>query len=192
MGQDDDIARVFLALRGSLSRAIRHIVPPKEIEDIVQETYVSVCRLDGKRAIRSPRSFMFKTARNLALDHAKRAGTRLSESYDETADGHVVPARLQGDDTFEQACSEVEFSRFCDAVRYLPTQCRRAFVLRKVYGYSQKEIAKVMRISEGTVEKHIAEGIRRCTHYMAGKDRRRHVTRSRGNAAGGSRRGFGQ
>src|SRR5690606_20794216 len=45
-------------------------------------------------------------------------------------------------------------------------QCRKAFVLRKVYGYSQKEIADSLGISENTVEKHIATGIKRCTGYM--------------------------
>ena len=45
-------------------------------------------------------------------------------------------------------------------------QCRRAFVLKKVYGYSIKEIATELAISEKTVEKHIAQGIKRCTLYM--------------------------
>jgi DNA-binding CsgD family transcriptional regulator len=40
-------------------------------------------------------------------------------------------------------------------------------VLKKVYGYSQKEIALSLSISENTVEKHIATGIKRCSHYMA-------------------------
>jgi len=40
-------------------------------------------------------------------------------------------------------------------------------VLKKVYGYSQKEIAIKLDISENTVEKHIATGIKRCTQFMA-------------------------
>jgi DNA-binding NarL/FixJ family response regulator len=35
-----------------------------------------------------------------------------------------------------------------------------------VYGYTQKEIAKELDISESTVEKHIAVGFKRCTIYM--------------------------
>ena len=35
-----------------------------------------------------------------------------------------------------------------------------------MYGYTQKEIAKTMNISESTVEKHIAMGIKKCTQYM--------------------------
>lgn len=166
MREDDNIASVFMSLRGGLARAVQHIVPPKEIEDIVQETYVRVCQVGGKKEIKSPRSFMYKTARNLALDHVKRAESRLADSFDATGDSELPTSQLLADGTLDQACSEEEFSRFCDAVRYLPVQCRRAFVLKKVYGYSQREIAKIMQISERTVEKHISSGIKRCMYFM--------------------------
>ena len=166
MREDDNIASVFVSMRGSLARAVQHIVPPKEIEDIVQETYVHVCQVDGKNEIKSPRSFIYKTARNLALDHVKRAEYRLADSFDATEDSELPTSQLPADSTLDQACSEEEFSKFCDAVRYLPVRCRRAFVLKKVYGYSQREIAKVMQISERTVEKHISSGIKRCMYFM--------------------------
>ena len=63
--------------------------------------------------------------------------------------------------TFRAVVSDDEFAKFCEAVRFLPEQCRRAFVLRKVYGFSQREIAEVMSIAESTVEKHIALGVKR-------------------------------
>lgn len=166
MSENDNIASVFVSMRSSLARAVQHIVPPKEIEDIVQETYVRVCQVGGKNEIKSPRSFIYKTARNLALDHVKRAESRLAVSFDATEDSELPTSQLLADSTLDQACSEEEFSRFCDGVRYLPVRCRRAFVLKKVYGYSQREIAKVMQISERTVEKHISSGIKRCMYFM--------------------------
>jgi RNA polymerase sigma-70 factor (ECF subfamily) len=170
MREDDNIADIFMAIRGRLARAVQHIVPPKEIEDIVQETYLRIRQVGGKTNIQSPRSFMFRTARNLALDHVKRAESRLADSYDELEDGGLQAHQLPGDSTLGKVCSDEEFAQFCDGVRYLPIQCRRAFVLRKVYGYSQREIAKVMQISESTVEKHIAEGIKRCMYFMEQKN----------------------
>lgn len=166
MHEDDSIASVFVSLRGSLARAVRNIVPPKEIEDIVQETYVRVCQVGSEKEIRSPRSFMLKTARNLALDYVKRSEVRLSDSLDVTGDSQLPASQLRVDSTLDQVCSEEEFSQFCDGVRYLSAQCRRAFVLKKVYGYSQREIATIMRISERTVEKHISNGIKRCMYFM--------------------------
>lgn len=162
----DSINEIYMSLRGSLARAVMGIVPPKEIEDIVQETYVRVCQIERKEKIREPRSFLFKTARNLALDHVKRAESRLAVSVEETGETGFGEAQRSNDETYCQVASNEEFSHFCEAVRQLPVQCRRAFVLKKVYGCSQREIAKEMNLSESTVEKHIAQGIKRCTYFM--------------------------
>jgi RNA polymerase sigma factor (sigma-70 family) len=44
----------------------------------------------------------------------------------------------------------------------LPSQCRQVFTLRKVYGYSQKEIATRLSIPESTVEKHLTQAAFYC------------------------------
>lgn len=170
MREDLNIATVFESVRESLARAVQHIVPAKEIEDIVQETYVRFCRAQGRRKIRSPRSFMFRTARNLALDYVKRAESRLAESFDESDEATLPRVAAASDSTMDRVSSEEEFSLFCDSVKELPEKCRRAFILRKVYGYTQKEIASMMTISEKTVEKHISLGIKRCTEYLVQHD----------------------
>lgn len=164
---NDNIVNVFVALRSTLARAVSRLVPPKEVEDIVQETYVRVCQVDAPEQIQFPRSFMLRTAKNLALDHLKRAETRLSVSMDDELDLEAVGYITRADDTFDRVAANQEFGFFCEAVRQLPQQCRKAFVLKKVYGYSQKEIALSLDISENTVEKHIATGIKRCAQYMA-------------------------
>ena len=166
MASKEGIHGVFMSIRGSLARAVFGIVPPKEIEDIVQETYVRVCQIERKDRIREPRSFLFKTARNLALDHAKRAESRLVVSVEDTEGYGIGEVDHLVDETYNRVTSDEEFSQFCEAVRRLPVQCRRAFVLKKVYGYSQREIATKMELSESTVEKHIAQGIKRCTYFM--------------------------
>jgi RNA polymerase sigma-70 factor (ECF subfamily) len=170
MSDEQNVRAVFVTLRRHLARAVSRIVPPRDIEDIVQETYVRVCQVDQPETIRHPRSFLYRIACNIALDHVKRAESRLTDSMDEVADGdeHFDAAR-SGDETYDQVAAKQEFEFFCEAVRQLPLQCRRAFVLRKVYGYSQKEIAETLSLSENTVEKHIAHGIKRCGHFMAAR-----------------------
>jgi len=58
-------------------------------------------------------------------------------------------------------------------VRSLPLQCRRAFVLKKVYGYSYSEIAQKLQISEKTVEKHISKGLTLCRSHLSALDEQR-------------------
>jgi len=170
MSDKENISAVFVTLRRHLARAVSRIVPPRDIEDVVQETYVRVCQVEQPETIRHPRSFLYTIACNIALDHAKRAESRLSDSLDAEPDAnqHFATAR-SGDETYDQVAARQEFEFFCEAVRQLPVQCRRAFVLRKVYGYTQKEIAEALDLSESTVEKHIAYGIKRCGYFMAAR-----------------------
>lgn len=166
----DRLLDTYLALRGRLARLVMGIVPPKEVEDIVQETYVRVCQVKNKDAIREPRSFLFRTAQNLALDYAKRAESRLTagtEWIDELPAADSAPAAgADADVTYAQVASDEEFVLFCEAVRELPRQCRRAFILKKVYGYSLKEIAAEMGVTQVTVESHIVAGTKRCVKTL--------------------------
>ena len=163
------IDRTYLSIVGRLKRSAAGIVPPKEVEDIVQEAYVRACQAERESPITAPRSFLFKIVKNLALDHVKRAETRLSDSFDEDEPGHELWA--YGVDPLNEAASHEEFSLFCEAVRLLPTQCRRAFVLKKVYGYSRREIAERMGVSENTVQTHIARGMKACMQFMEHTER---------------------
>ena len=166
MADQQSRTSVYMSIRGALARIASRVVPPKDVEDIVQETYVRLCQAEKKSDIRSPRSFMYRTAHNLALDHIKRAESRLAVSVEDCEQPDLPDTRSLPDETLEKAASHEEFSMFCEAVRYLPLQCRKAFVLKKVYGYSQREVARELGISESTVEKHIAQGIKRCTLFM--------------------------
>jgi RNA polymerase sigma factor (sigma-70 family) len=169
MSDEHKLLEVFVALRRKLARAVSRIVPPPEIEDIVQETYVRVCQFEQVGNIRHPRSFLYRTARNLALDHIKRSESRTTVGLpgdEDEGDGEVSQTGL---DVYDQLAAKQEFEIFCEAVQQLPLQCRRVFVLRKVYGYSQKEIAQALEIGESTVEKHIAYGIKRCSSFIAAR-----------------------
>ena len=166
----DTIQNIYIGLRSSLARAVMGIVPPREVEDIVQETYVRVCQVKHPEQIRQPRSYLFRTARNLALDYLKRAETKYTDGMDEQDIDSLVDNSADEDSTFDQVASNQEFALFCEAVRHLPVKCRRVFVLKKVYGYSQIEISKSLNISIGTVEKHISQGIKRCTYFMQQQD----------------------
>lgn len=166
MSNDTFFYKAYLTSRKSISRLVARIVPPHEIEDIVQETYVRICQLENKECISSPKSFMYKTARNLALDYQKQANVRLVDGIDNMETLEQLLSDHNKDEMYENALTQNEFAHFCEAVRQLPIQCRKVFVLKKVYGYSQREIAAQLNLSESTVEKHISTGMKRCTLFM--------------------------
>ena len=160
-----------MSFRPILMRFVSRIVPPKDIEDIVQETYIKACDVEQKNDINRPQSLFFKIAKNLALDHVKKADSRFSTTLPIEELEALITEDKEYDKTFHEVAAKEEFIMFCESVRCLPVQCRRAFILKKVYGFSQKEIAEYMNISESTVEKHIASGIKRCANFMMNASR---------------------
>ena len=161
---EENFLQTFLRFRTRIARAIGRIVQRDDIEDIVQETFLRCYQASERTVVRHPRSFMLTTARNLALNHIDLADNRLVagvDSFDEAA----IPLFRE---TPTENTPEVQerFLLLCRAVQGLPVQCRRAFVLKKVYGMSRKEIADYMGLSESTVQKHIAKGMVMCSEYL--------------------------
>jgi RNA polymerase sigma factor (sigma-70 family) len=183
------IASLFERYKKVLAKAVARIVKPGDIEDVVQETYLRIFRAAKRETIRHPRSFMLTAARNLALNHISRADALnhlATTPCDTGEEGSETPVEFQAPnaqspETVAQA--EEEFLIFCRAIREFPLQCRRAFILRKVYGLSQREVASELGISESTVEKHIAKGLTACSSFMAahGYTRSTRASTGRGN-----------
>lgn len=153
----------FVSHRKRLLRFIGRLVRPDEIEDIVQETFVQSYTAAGNQHIHNPQAFMYRTARNLALNSLNRSERKFGLSMEEVEEYDLVA----GSDPVEQQCqSDEQFRTFCRAVAALPVSCRKVFILKKVYGLSQKEIADMLGISPSTVEKHIARGMSATAGFM--------------------------
>ena len=184
---DRSLLSIFLDCRSYLGWIIGRIAHPQDVEDIVQETFVRSYEASTKTRIRHPRSFMVATAKNLALNHITTADSRLTERVASFPD--ATPS-LATEPLEDRVDSQERLLLFCRAVERLPLQCRRAFVLKKVYGLKRKEIARRLGISERTAQKHIAKGMRMCADYLDAFERPAHYScsPSRSNLSGGRRR----
>lgn len=162
--EGSSLLKVFLSCRNTMSRLVGRIVNRHEIDDILQEAFARSFEAASRSAIRSPRAFLLKTATNLALNHVSRAGYKLNSSIDELV--LAESEELTADSPESQFDANQRFMILCQAIGGLPEQCRRVFVLKKVYGLSQQEIADELGISQSTVEKHIARALLSCRDYM--------------------------
>jgi len=162
--KDNELTNTYLKSRKFLRYVLSKILPQSlDVEDIMQEAYLRTYDAARKTAIKSPRSFLFKVARNLALNELSRASNRITSYIEDAAPREFHDDKVSVE---TEVAERAEFAEFEAAVSQLPSQCRKVFVLRKVYGHSQKEIADMLDISVSTVEKHVINGLVKCRKHM--------------------------
>ena len=141
------------AIRSWLARRTHDL----DIDDIVQEMYARLAALDDAEKISNPRQYASQTAISIALNLVRHA--------------RVVPMVTIGDfECLELASPEPspertvisheELRQLENTLAELPAACRTAFLLRRVEGLSQKEVAEKLGISIKTVEKYMARSVR--------------------------------
>jgi RNA polymerase sigma factor (sigma-70 family) len=163
MSKDSGIVSVFLNYRSQLRRAVSGIVRSEDIDDIVQETFVKSYEAELKQEIRYERTYMLKTAKHLALNHVAKFSEKYNQSLEDSDASSVYLSSASLETQFE---SKERFLHFCRATDTLSEEVKRAFILKKVYGLSQKEIAAYLNLAESTIEKHVAKGLMQCSVYM--------------------------
>lgn len=135
----------------------------RDIDDIVQESYMRVLRAQENAPIESPKAFLFATARNLALGHIRHRHVARTDSLAEIDEVGVLD---DGVDPSDAAVHRQELEILTHAIQSLPTRCRQVITLRKIYGLSQKEVAAELGISEHTVEAQGTIGLRKLAQYF--------------------------
>ncbi|MBC7166371.1 RNA polymerase sigma factor [Phenylobacterium sp.] len=140
------------ALRAWLSRRAAGL----EVDDIVQETYAILAGLGEVDHIRSPRNYMFEVAKSVVRQGLRRSPVVAFEALAE-ADGLQTPSIEPSPETV--AADRQELGRVAALIAGLPPKCRQVFILRKVHGLSQKEIAGRLNLAESTVEKHVGKAL---------------------------------
>ncbi len=141
------------ALRARLRRSLAH----DDVEDVIQEAYCRISRLDDVSHIRSGRAYLFTTARMLVVERIRRSRVVQIEALAEIDSLPVFgeepsPERIAG--------GRRELARVRALIDALPERCRRIFQLRKVDGLSQREVAVAMGLPEHIVENDVAKGLK--------------------------------
>ncbi|MEM8937385.1 MAG: RNA polymerase sigma factor [Pseudomonadota bacterium] len=158
------LLEAFLEHRDTLSAYLaQRLLSDDEIDDVLQEAYLNAMEASKKRSIRSPKSYLFIIARNLVSKRQRRAAGAIVREMND-ASMSAVPTSEPTQDL--KLHYQRKFEAFRQAVDTLPTQCRRVFLMRKLYGYSHKTIAKKLGISTSTVERHITNAIMRLSMTM--------------------------
>jgi RNA polymerase sigma factor (sigma-70 family) len=133
-----------------------------DVDDLVQETYVRIFRSEWAGRLQHPKSYIYKVARNAALDQLRRSKICRIEGVAEFDD---VPATEERG-TREAVRAEEDLELLAEAIEALPERCRKILKLRKLEGLSYEEIGRVMGISFNTVNAQLVVGLARCRAYV--------------------------
>lgn len=145
----------------------RFVANEHDIDDICQEAVTRALEAEKSRGIEDPGAFLFGIARNLMRKELDKKSRSLIDFVDDCVlNEHASNAP----DPEQQWDERRRMILFAEAVETLPSKCQRVFIMKKVFGYSHKEIAERLNISVSTVEKHVTAGLRRCIDYMEEND----------------------
>lgn len=168
---DDWFAREILAHEQALERYLRRAWSrPEDLHDLRQETYIRVYEAAARARPASPRAFLFTTARHLMADRLRRARVVSIETM-----GDLDALRVLVDEVSPERRLDARqvLHRLSAALDQLPPRCRQVVWLRRVEELSQKQVAARLGISEKTVEKQIAKGMRLMADHFYGGERPR-------------------
>lgn len=140
-----------------------------DIEDILQESYCRMAELMSVDHISSPRAYFFTVARNIALMRLRRARIVSMESVDEI-DRLEISSDLPSPEQVTMARSDL--ARLKRVIAALPARCRQIFEMRRIEGLPQKEIARIMGLSEHIIENDAAKALRLIMKEIASEDSR--------------------
>lgn len=165
--------------------ALRLAGNPDDAEDLVQEAYARLFRLENWVTIANPHAFTMRIIHNEAVERFRRAGVVRIEQ------GAVLAAHDPADDTpgpDAVAAARSDLAEVARALAELPDRCGEALRLRRVEGLTPGEVADRMAISVSTVEKHVAKGLRLLHEMLKSRETSGSLADEAGQSSGWSQR----
>ncbi len=164
---DDWFMREVVSLEPMLTRFLqRNWRNEAEVSDLRQEAYARVYEAARRERPQLVKPFLFQTARNLMIDRLRRQSVVSLESMVDV-DWLNVSDDRPSSEAYVAARQELRLLQA--ALDKLPPRCRQVVLMRKVEGFSQREVAKEMGITVETVENQVAKGMRLLAQAIGGR-----------------------
>jgi RNA polymerase sigma factor (sigma-70 family) len=162
--QAETVAQLFRennrALIGFLVARLRSVQDAKEV---AQETYVRLLQMGSPETSNLVRAYLFRVAGNLAIDRLRRRATRDRATEDlpsELSGGLGLPER--------QLLADEELLLLSRCLEELPEKVRSAFLMCRLEGLTQNEIADRLRVTDRMVRKYITQALLHCRLRLDG------------------------
>lgn len=157
-GQEEQFVALYDEFADALLRhAVFRLSDHEKAKDVVQETFIRFWNTiaSGKEVI-SARPLLYTIINNLIVDeYRKKKMVSLDTLRDETGfdiEGENLKASLEVQD---------EASRVTTLIGYIPDPYREVFIMRHIDGFSVKEIAHILKLSENVVSVRIHRALQK-------------------------------
>ena len=181
---------LFLLAKKGDGRAFEHIVLATEsavynlalsllkrkedAEDVTQEAYLRLWRTISEATIESPKSYILRTARNLALDIIRKKSKR--DDADTVVQGEDEEFEIDLEDTDPASRPDLAYLQKAEkeavreSINELPTSARELIILRDLEGLPYSEIANLLGIAEGTLKSKLFRARERLRQIILSKN----------------------
>ncbi len=157
------VQRLFEAHNRKLIRfLLARLHDEQDAVEVAQEAYVQLLQLDKAGGVGLLQAYLFKIARNLAVDRVRRRKVRTEHA--QAAD----PNSLFEIDVEQGYLAGERLRLFWQAVEELPEKCRAAFMASKFQERTAEEIAADMHVSARMIRKYIVQGLVYCRLRLDG------------------------
>lgn len=152
-----DLKALFLAYARELEAYLMRQVHCRDTAaDLLQETFLRIAQQPAGAGEDNIRSYLYRTACNLAIDHFRREERR--QTYPTPDDMLLdVPDKAPPIEQAVDARRKLELLR--RAMAELPLRTQEIFELNRIEGLTYVEIARRLNISESSVQKHLAKAL---------------------------------
>lgn len=140
----------------ALLQFLRLRTSEEDARDIAQESLTRLLRYRDSEPVEAWRPLLYRIARNLLNEQWRRAQSH-REQHTVPVEAIELPDPAPPPDLAMQLAQQQAWLR--EAMLSLPPRCRQVFVLVRIDGLNQGEVARRCGISVKTVEKHLATAL---------------------------------
>ena len=135
----------------------RRLGGPQEVDDLAQEVYMKLLRIDAELQVRKPLAFVYTVAARVLADHRTEAAQErayVSFSADTGNDSSDRVSDALSDRLEEHLCVQQQIER---ALAQIPNSHASVLLMVKRDGMSYEEVASKLNLSMHTVHKYLQE-----------------------------------
>jgi RNA polymerase sigma factor (sigma-70 family) len=140
----------------------------QEAKEVAQESYIRLLQLQNPGDPSLLRSYLFKTATNLAIDRLRHRRVQHQAQEQPQLFESLTASGVESNDPANQLVEREETAKLLGYLQELPLKCQQAFSLHRLDGFTQSDVAVRVAVSERMVRRYVTYAMVYCRLRLDG------------------------